>query len=161
MDQRQLCSLTASRLLHQAHPRKITTHATLTSLSNAVNMVPGKDQMRANKLGDAYSKKEGLNILETVCEEYDAPVVALKKGVESLYVGRMAKATAKHRKAMATRLSIRGFSFYVDNVGRVSDFLSFWVGDVTHFPLSASQLSIQCWNRQRQCLSATVHAAGH
>ena len=119
VDQRQLCSLTASRLLHQAHPRQITTHATLTSLSHAVNMVPGKEQMRANKLGDAYSKKEGLNILEKVCEDYDAPVIALKKGVESLYAGRMANSAARYRKAMATRLDIRGFSFFVDNVGRV------------------------------------------
>ena len=82
-------------------------------------MVPGREQMRANKLGDAYSKKEGLNILETVCEDYDAPVIALKKGVESLYAGRMANSAARYRKAMATRLDIRGFSFFVDNVGRV------------------------------------------
>ena len=77
--------------------------------------------MRANRLGDAFSKKESLKILEKVCEDYDAPSVALRDGVSSLYAGRLAQASAKQRKSFAEKQGIKGKSFYVDNVGRVRD----------------------------------------
>ena len=60
------------------------------------------------------------SILETVSEDYDEPFIAIKNGVESLYLGSMANATKRTRIAKATREDIRGISFLADNVGIVS-----------------------------------------
>ena len=60
------------------------------------------------------------SILETVSEDYDEPFLALKHGVESLYLGSMASASQRRRIAKATREDIRGISFLADNVGIVS-----------------------------------------
>ena len=120
MDQRQLCSLTLSRLLHTRHPNQIYAHATLNSLQHAVYMVPGRDQIKYNRLGDSYGKKESLNILERMCEGSDAPVKALKEKVEGLYSGNMMSASARYRKSVANRLNIFGIGRFADNIALVS-----------------------------------------
>ena len=114
-----MLNFSASRLLHNKHPRQVTTLATLSSLENAVNMVSGKEQQRSNRLGDSYSKYESRKILKGACEDFDAPVVALKEGVESLYSGGMLGASARHRRAVAVKRNITSFSYGADNVGRV------------------------------------------
>ena len=53
-------------------------------------------------------------------EDYDEPFLAIKHGIESLYLGNMADATKRKRNARATREDIRGISFLADNVGIVS-----------------------------------------
>ena len=60
------------------------------------------------------------SILETVSEDYDEPFLALKHGIESLYLGSMADASKRSRVAKATREDIKGISFLADNVGIVS-----------------------------------------
>ena len=123
VDQRHLCSVTLSRLLHNRHPNKIFTHATLNSLHHAVYMVPGREQMKSNRLGDSYSKKESLDILEGMCKGSDAPVKQLKERVEGLYCGRMASVTTRYRKSVANRLNIFGIGRFVDNIGLVSIYI--------------------------------------
>ena len=60
------------------------------------------------------------NILETVSEDYDEPFIAIKHGIESLYLGSMANATKRTRIAKATREDVKGICFLADNVGIVS-----------------------------------------
>ena len=122
VDLRPMLNETASRLLFMKHPRQVTEYAKLKSLQNAVNMVPGKAQRQANMMGDCYSKQTSLHILEKICEDYDEPIVAMKDEVESLYMGTMATASQKSRRALARKMGITGYSFYPDNVGRVSSF---------------------------------------
>ena len=120
VDLRPMLNETASRLLFTKHPRQVTEYAKLKTLQNAVNMVSGKAQRQANRLGDCYSKQTSRQILETICEDYDEPILAMKEGVENLYMGTMATASQKSRRALARRLGITGFNFFPDNVGRVS-----------------------------------------
>ena len=120
VDLRPMLNETASRLLFTKHPRQVTEYAKLKTLQNAVNMVSGKAQRQANRLGDCYSKQTSRQILETICEDYDEPILTMKEGVESLYMGTMATASLKSRRALARRLGITGFNFFPDNVGRVS-----------------------------------------
>ena len=87
-------------------------------------MVPKSEQKKYNRLGDCYSKKESLDILEGVCKEADAPVKAEKEKVESLYQGNMMSATARYRQSVANRLNIYGVGLFADNVGLVSIRLS-------------------------------------
>ena len=117
---RSILSPTAARLLHNLHPRQMTTYATLHTLQNAVSMTPGRDQKRANRMGDAFSRKESSAILEQVCDDFDAPALALKKGVESLYLGDMQGATERQRAAAAMKWMIFGYQFFGDNIGMVS-----------------------------------------
>ena len=70
-------------------------------------------------MGDNYSKKESLKILKKTVTNHDEPVKKLKSGVESLWTGGMVGASSKQRKALAVRHGIWGYSFPVDNVGRV------------------------------------------
>ena len=97
----------------------MSTYATLHTLQNAVSMTPGRDQKKANRMGDSFSKKESSAILEEVCEDFDAPALALKKGVESLYLGKMRGATERQRAAAAQKWKIFGFQFFGDNIGMV------------------------------------------
>ena len=98
----------------------MTEFATMNTLQNAIHMVSGKEQSKANKMGDAFSKKESLTILKSVTSDYDAPVRALQAGVTSLYLGAgMFGAGPRKRKAVAAKLGITGWGFFVDNVGRV------------------------------------------
>ena len=126
VDLRNVLVPTASRLLHQRHPRQVTKYATLQSLHNAVQMVPGKEQAKANRMGDAYSQKEASAILGKVCEDFDAPAKALKRGIESLYLGPgMFGASARHKAATARRLGVRGIQLGGDNVALVRIKVSF------------------------------------
>ena len=86
-------------------------------------MVPGREQMKSNRLGDSYSKKESLDILEGMCKGSDAPVKQLKERVEGLYCGRMASVTTRYRKSVANRLNIFGIGRFVDNIGLVSIYI--------------------------------------
>ena len=72
------------------------------------------------RLGDSFSKKESLVILESISVDHHEPILALKAGVESLYLGRMMDASKRSRRAMARRMDIRGYDVMADNVGRVS-----------------------------------------
>ena len=119
VDMKPMLNATASRLLFTKHPRQVNEYAKLKSLQNAINMVPGKSQMQSNRMGDSFSKKTSLRILEKICEDYDEPIVAMKTEVESLYLGTMATASYKSRRALARRLGITGYGFFPDNVGRV------------------------------------------
>ena len=120
VDHRTMLSATASRLLHTRHPRKMTGLTTLNTLDNTVNMVSGRQQARSNKMGDTFSKKESHTILNSVTRDYDAPVLALKAGVEFLYTGPgMLGAGTRLRKSTAIRLGIHGYQYFGDNVGRV------------------------------------------
>ena len=116
---RPVVTRTASQLLHQRHPRQVSAVATLRSLQNAINMVPRKEQERGNRMGDCFSKKESLKILNNACNDHDAPLRRLRDGVQSLWTGGMIGASTRCRKAKAVRCDIRDYSFYVDNVGRV------------------------------------------
>ena len=120
VDLRPVLNQTASRLLHIQHPKLVTEYAKLQSLHNAVHMLPGKAHRQSNRMGDSYSKQTSKILLEKVCEAYDEPVWAMKAEVEGLYMGTMANASYKSRRALAKRLGITGYSFYADNVGRVS-----------------------------------------
>ena len=53
-------------------------------------------------------------------EDYDEPFLAIKHGIESLYLGSMADASKRSRSAKATREDIKGICFLADNVGIVS-----------------------------------------
>ena len=120
VDLRNVLLPTASRLLHIRHPRQVTTYAALHSLHNSVTNVPGKAQARANRMGDAFSRKEASAILSSVCEDFDAPAFALKQGVQDLFLGPgMFGASARRRAAAAKQLGIRGYQFFGDNVGMV------------------------------------------
>ena len=84
VDQRTMLALTGSRLLHNCHPRQVNTLAKMTSLHNAVKCLPGQEHRQANRLGDGYSKLESMKLMEGATASFDSPIVALKKGVESL-----------------------------------------------------------------------------
>ena len=118
VDQRTMLALTGSRLLHNCHPRQVNTLAKMTSLHNAVKCLPGQEHRQANRLGDGYSKLESMKLMEGATASFDSPIVALKKGVESLYLNRSAS-SARALKALAGRLHVNGFSYLVDNVGLV------------------------------------------
>ena len=113
-----MLALTGSRLLHNCHPQQVNTLAKLTSLQNAVKCLPGQEHARANRLGDSYSKKESLKLMEGATSSYTSPILALKKGVESLYLDRLAS-SLRARIALARKLNVNGFSYLVDNVGLV------------------------------------------
>ena len=117
---RYILAPTASRLLHTLHPRQLTTYATFNTLYNAVNMIPGKEQRKANRMGDAYSRKESSAVLEEVCLDFDAPARALKDRVESLFLGAIASATDLVKEAYAEKEEINGHVFLGDNIGMVS-----------------------------------------
>ena len=120
VDLRYVLLPTASRLLHIRHPRQITTYAALHSLHNSVTNAPGKAQAKANSMGDAFSRKEASAILGSVCKDSDAPALALKQSVESLYLGPgMLGASARLLTSTAKQLNIRGHSLSGDNVGMV------------------------------------------
>ena len=126
MDQRTMLALTGSRLLHNKHPQQVNTLAKLTSLHNAVKCLPGQEHTRANRLGDSYSKRESLKLLEGATTSFDSPIVAMKKGVENLYLNQLASANLNRlassnraMRALANRLNVYGFSYLVDNVGLV------------------------------------------
>ena len=120
IDLRPVLNQTASRLLHIKHPKLVTEYAKLQSLQNAVHMLPGKSQKQSNRMGDSFSKQTAKKLLEKVCEDYDEPVWKMKTEVEGLYMGSMANASYKSRRALANKLGITGYSFFADNVGRVS-----------------------------------------
>ena len=120
VDQRTTCVSTASRLLHQRHPKQIRKLATLNSLRNAVNLVPGKEQLRSSRLGDSFGKQESRKILEAASEGFDRPVLELKAKTESLYTGSMSSAAPRFRKAKAAQAKISHYVHGLDNVGRVS-----------------------------------------
>ena len=120
VDLRYVLLPTASRLLHIRHPRQVTTYAALQSLHNSVTNVPGKAQAKSNKMGDAFSRKEGSAILNSVCEDFDAPALALKQSVQNLYLGPgMFGASARRLASTAKRLGIKGYCLGGDNVGMV------------------------------------------
>ena len=157
---RSILSPTAARLLHNLHPRQMSTYATLQTLQNAVCMTPGRDQKKANRMGDAFSRKESSTILEQVCEDYDAPALALKKGVESLYLGKMRDATERQRAAAATKWKIFGFQFFGDNIGMVSKVVHL-TSPLCHHPCLDCCWPFQLWAGKLQLLPATDHAASH
>lgn len=97
MDLKPVLNETASRLLHIKHPRMITEYARLKSLQNAVHMLPSRQQTQSNRMGDSYSKKESLRILEKISEDYTEPILAFKTGVESLYLGGTANLSKRSR----------------------------------------------------------------
>ena len=71
-------------------------------------------------MGDAFSRKEASAILNSVCEDFDAPALALKQSVQNLYLGPgMFNASARLRAATAKRLGIKGHCLGGDNVGMV------------------------------------------
>ena len=120
VDLRTMLALTGSRLLHTRHPQKVNSLAKMTSLHNAVKCLPGQEHVRANRLGDSYSKRESMNLMEGTTTGFDFPVVALKKAMESLYLSNPYFASsARALKARANKLSVNGFSYLIDNVGLV------------------------------------------
>ena len=118
VDQRTMLALTGSRLLHNCHPRQVNALAKLSSLQSAVKCLPGQEHKRANRLGDGYSRRESMTLTEGACSSFDSPVLALKKGVESLYLNRLAS-SSRALSALARRRNVNGFSYRVDNVGLV------------------------------------------
>ena len=68
VDLKPVLNATASRMLFTKHPRQVNEYAKMKSLQNAVNMVPGKLQKQQNRMGDCFSKKTSLRLLEKVCE---------------------------------------------------------------------------------------------
>ena len=59
-----------------------------------------------------------MTLTEGACSSFDSPVLALKKGVESLYLNRLAS-SSRALSALARRRNVNGFSYRVDNVGLV------------------------------------------
>ena len=119
-----MLTLTAERLLHTRHPRLINTLATVQSLSNAVNHADNKTQHQMNLIGDCLSMETSTMILDTVAEDCDEPLLDLRAGVESLWLGSMAGASLKSRAALARRMGIKGYTFLSDNVGFVRQSLT-------------------------------------
>lgn len=123
VDMRPILVQTGTRLLHSRHPKLVTTVATIKTLHNAVNHVPGKLQKLMNQLGDSYGQKTSRAVLDAASEGHDEPVLKMKTDVESLYLGSMVNASARSRKSLAYRCGINGYSFFGDNVGKVSSSL--------------------------------------
>ena len=88
----------------------------MKGLYSVLNHVPEKLQRVSNQLGDTVSRKVSLSVLDDVAEDFDQPVLKIKREVESLYRGSM---STRSRNAMASRLQIKGGSIFADNVGKV------------------------------------------
>ena len=111
---------TAARLLSTRHPRSVKLVKAIRTLHNGVNHLPAKQVKLMNQLGDCYSKKVSLDVMDSAAKGHDSEIKRVKKEVESLYLGEMARATPRRRKAMATRMNIRGGCHFGDNLGIVS-----------------------------------------
>ena len=111
---------TGARLLSTRHPRSVTLIKAIKTCYNGVTHLPSKQVKLMNQLGDCFSKKVSLDVLDSACEGHDFEIKRIKRDVESLYLGEMAGATPRRRRAMATRLDIRGGSHFGDNLGIVS-----------------------------------------
>ena len=79
-----------------------------------------QEPLTTTRLGDCYSKQESLIILEKISEDYHEPILALKAGVEHLYLGGMKQLSQRSRSALARRMGVKGYVVLADNVGRVS-----------------------------------------
>ena len=66
------------------------------------------------------SMAKSNEILDSVAEDYDEPVLDLKVSMESLYLGPMVGASQKSRAAFARTHGVKGSSILSDNVGIVS-----------------------------------------
>ena len=108
------------RLYQTRHHRLVTKMATMNSLQNALNNVPGKIQHERNLMGDCYSRQVAKKILSSVAEDHDEALLDLQAGVESLWLGDMTGAPLRSRRAMAKRMGVNGFTLNPDNVGIVS-----------------------------------------
>jgi len=73
-----------------------------------------------NLLGDTKSMERSISLLETVAEDCDEPLLDLKTGVESLWLGSMAGASKKSRAALARKLGIKGFSILSESETRTT-----------------------------------------
>ena len=120
---------TVARLASLQCPRLVSTTRSLQTLRNAVMHRSSKDQRLSNKLGDSYSKSEGRVMLQNICDDSDMPGLAVKMGVESLYLnryppslllGEMAEASPRQRQAKASKEGVKGFTLCADNVDWVS-----------------------------------------
>ena len=120
MDMRPVVVNTAARVLGSRHPRSITKVKAIRTLFNGVTHLPGKQQKLLNQLGDSYSKKTSLKMMDAACQGHDCEILAIKRGVESLWLGKMAGATPRARQRMAKKLGITGGAHFGDNVGIVS-----------------------------------------
>ena len=120
VDLRGMLNSTASRPLHTHFPRKLNVLAKLTSLHHGVNSVPGREVRKANTLGDSYSKKESLRLMERACDGHDQPIMKMKHEMESVYLSGAA-VTRRAKEAMVKRLNVRGFGVYGDNVDLVRE----------------------------------------
>ena len=114
-------------------------------------------------MGDSYGKKESLRIMERACNGFDTPVIEMKQKIESIYLGGLS-ASARAKSAAASRLGVRGFGVFADNVDLVSLFENFFPHPLKTFsgfycylplPLSVNQLAVQHWLPECQPLPAS------
>ena len=61
---RPVVASTAARVLGSRHPRSITKVKAIRTLFNGVTHLPGKQQKLLNQLGDSYSKKTSLRMMD-------------------------------------------------------------------------------------------------
>ena len=92
---RPVLASTGARLLSSRHPRQVTKIKAVKTLNNAVTHLSGKQQKLSNQMGDSFSKKVSLDIMENISKGHDREILEIKKSVESLYLGHMAGATPR------------------------------------------------------------------
>ena len=112
---------TAARVLGSRHPRSITKVKAIRTLYSGVTHLPGKQQKLLNQLGDTFSKQTSLKMMDAACQGHDREIYEIVRGVESLWLGKMADATPRARQRMAKKFGITGGCRFGDNVGIVSD----------------------------------------
>ena len=84
---------TAARLLGTRHPRSVKLVKAIKTLYNGVNHLPAKQVKMMNHLGDCFSKKVSLGVLDSAAKGHDREIKRIKRQVESLYLGEMSRAT--------------------------------------------------------------------
>lgn len=111
-----MLAATASRLLHTRHSTLVNEMTKFSSVFHGFHHTNGREHHRLNQLGDCYSRKVSLQLLDKIAEDWDEPILGLKQEVEELYQGRL---TRTARQVLATRLGIKGFVVHADNVGKI------------------------------------------
>ena len=146
---RPVIASTAARVLGLRHPKSVTKIKAIRTLYSGVTHLPTKHQKLLNQLGDTYSKKTSLRMMDAACEGHDKPILDIKRDVESLWLGKMADATPRDRQRMAKKLGITGAAPFGDNLGIVS----------TEYTVQSTVYSVQCTLYTVQCTVYSVQCS--
>jgi len=108
---------TASRLLHNKHPRSVSEIQCLNSVLNTIQHLPVKSVCLANGLGDCFSRKTSVKLVHNLLEGHDASVVEMRNKVEEIWKEAPSK---RLRRTLASQPGAKGISLFADNVGKES-----------------------------------------